>query len=399
MSAGAEQGGARAAAGERPTALIFRKRILPWSETFIAAQSGALARYAPVLVGYSRDPGGAAYLVGRPQLLLTEHSAFAALEKFLLKASGRAPRRWLRAIAATKPVVLHAHFGSSALPASHIARALGIPLVVTYHGMDITVAAKSEAERERRRRAFAVADRVIAVSEFIAEALRAAGCPPEKITKHYIGVDTERFTPRAAERSRTEVIFVGRLVEKKGVAHLIRAMHEVRRTVPDAELVLAGDGPLRAALQKEAEVRGVPAKFLGVQTPAQVEELMRRAAVLCGPSIADSRGNAEGLPMTFLEAQSCGLPVIASTSGGTAEGIVDGVTGLLFAPGDETALAEHLRTLLGDAAMRERMGAAAREHIVANFDLRRQTARLEAIYDECRRQTADVTGGARRPTG
>jgi colanic acid/amylovoran biosynthesis glycosyltransferase len=367
-----------------PTAVIFRKRILPWSETFIAAQSGAMTRHAPVLVGYSRDPSGAAYLVGRPQLLLTEHSYFPALEKLLLKSAGRAPRRWLRAIAETKPVILHAHFGSSALPASRIARALGIPLVVTYHGMDITVAAKSEAERDRRRRAFAAADRVIAVSEFIAAAVRAAGCPPGKLTVHYIGVDTARFTPGSAPRSAHEVLFVGRLVEKKGVIHLIRAMAAVRRAHPGAALIVAGDGPLRAGLESEAAQAGVPATWLGVQTPEQVRDLMRRATVLCGPSIADMRGNAEGLPITFLEAQSCGLPVIASTSGGTGEGIVHGETGFLFTPGDETALATHLGTILADAAMRTRMGAAARKHIEEHFDLRRQTETLEALYEEVR---------------
>ncbi len=379
-------------------ALVFRKRILPWSETFIASQSGAMARYAPVLVGYSRDPGGAAYVIGRPQLLLNDHSAFPALEKFLLKSAGRAPRRWLRAIAETQPVVLHAHFGSSALPASRIARALRIPLVVTYHGMDITVAATTRAEVERRHRAFAAADRVIAVSGFIAEVLRKAGCPPEKITVHFIGVDTARFTPwaghgaapdarTAAEaRSATEVLFVGRLVEKKGVTHLIRAMQEVRRTVPAAELVLAGDGPLRTALEKECLVHGVPARFLGVQTPEQVIGLMRRAAVLCGPSIADSRGNAEGLPITFLEAQACGLPVIASMSGGTGEGIVHGETGVLFTPGDERALADHLLAMLGPSndALRHRMSIAARHYIEQQFDLARQTAALEMIYDEVR---------------
>ena len=382
----------------RPVALVFRKRILPWSETFIASQSGAMARYAPVLVGYSRDPGGAAYVIGRPQLLLNEHSAFPALEKFLLKSTGRAPRRWLRAIAETQPVVLHAHFGSSALPASRIAKALRVPLIVTYHGMDITVAATTRAEVERRHRAFAAADRVIAVSGFIAEVLRKAGCPPEKITVHFIGVDTARFTPwaghgaapdarTAAEaRSATEVLFVGRLVEKKGVTHLIRAMQEVRRTVPAAELVLAGDGPLRTALEKECLVHGVPARFLGVQTPEQVIGLMRRAAVLCGPSIADSRGNAEGLPITFLEAQACGLPVIASMSGGTGEGIVHGETGMLFTPGDERALAGHLLAMLGPSndALRHRVSIAARRYIEQQFDLERQTAALETIYDEVR---------------
>lgn len=368
----------------RDTAVIFRKRILPWSETFIAAQSGAMTRYAPVLVGYSRDASGAAYLVGRPQLLLNEHSWFPALEKFLLKSAGRAPSRWLRAIADTKPTVLHAHFGSSALPASRIAKALRIPLVVTYHGMDITVRAKTEAEAERRRRAFAVADRVIAVSQFIADALIAAGCPESKITLHYIGVDTTRFTPATEPRSATEVLFVGRLVEKKGVIHLVRAMAEVRRTVPAAELVIAGDGPLREPLAREAAQLGVPMKFLGVQTPEQVQQLMRRAAVLAGPSIADGRGNAEGLPITFLEAQSSGLPLVVSTSGGTGEGVVHGETGFLFAPGDEAALAEHLRALLGDAALRERMSRAARAHMEAHFDLAAQTAKLERVYDEVR---------------
>jgi glycosyltransferase involved in cell wall biosynthesis len=373
-----------ASSGMRHAAIVFRKRILPWSETFIAAQSGAMTRYAPVLVGYTRDPSGAAYLVGRPQLLLQEHSAFPALEKFLLKSAGRAPRRWLRAIAETGPVVLHAHFGSSALPASRIARALGIPLIVTYHGMDITVAARTAAAAERRRRAFAVADRVIAVSDFIADALRAAGCPDGKITRHYIGVDATKFTPPSAPRSATEVLFVGRLVDKKGVIHLLRALAEVRTTVPAAELVLAGDGPLREGLAREAAALGVPATFLGVQTPAQVQQLMRRAAVLVGPSIADARGNAEGLPITFLEAQASGLPLIVSTSGGTGEGVVHGETGFLFPPGDEAALASHLRTLLGDPALRARMSAAARTHIERNFDLARQTAALEGIYDETR---------------
>lgn len=368
----------------RATAVIFRKRILPWSETFIAAQSGAMTRYAPVLVGYSRDASGAAYLVGRPQLLLNEHSWFPALEKFLLKSAGRAPSRWLRAIADTKPTVLHAHFGSSALPASRIAKALRIPLVVTYHGMDITVRAKTEAEAERRRRAFAAADRVIAVSQFIADALRAAGCPESKITLHYIGVDTARFTPATGPRSVTEVLFVGRLVEKKGVIHLVRAMADVRKTVPAAELVIAGDGPLREPLAREAAQLGVPMKLLGVQTPEQVQQLMRRAAVLAGPSIADGRGNAEGLPITFLEAQASGLPLVVSTSGGTGEGVVHGETGFLFAPGDEAALAGHLRALLGDAALRERMSRAARAHMEAHFDLARQTAKLERVYDDVR---------------
>lgn len=188
--------------GERRSAIIFRKRILPWSETFIAAQSGAMTRHAPVLVGYSRDPSGAAYLVGIRRRCSTSTASSCAREVPAQERRPSAPRRWLRAIAETRPVVLHAHFGSSALPASRIAKALGIPLVVTYHGMDITVRAKTEAEAARRRAAFAAADRVIAVSRFIRDALLAAGCPAERITRCTTSAWTRRSSPPPPRRAR-----------------------------------------------------------------------------------------------------------------------------------------------------------------------------------------------------
>jgi len=366
---------------DAPAVVVFRRKILPWSETFIASQAMALERYAPVFVGYELDARGAKYVEGRPRVLLSEHSLFPPLGKFLVKYAARAPKRWLRAIAATKPKLVHAHFGSSAIPAHSIARALGVPLVVTYLGMDITVTPKSAAEVARRRRAFAAADKVLCVSDFLGDKLREAGCPPEKVQTHYTGVDTAKFLPSAYAPEPAQVLFVGRLAAKKGVIHLIRAMPEVRRAVPNAELVIAGDGELRAELEAAARALDLPVRFLGVQTPAQVNELMSHATVLCGPSVVDARGNAEGLPFTFLEAQACGLPIVVSTSGGTAEGAVDGKTGFLFAPGDEGALARHLITILKDPALRERMSKAARAHIEQNFDLKRQTAGLEAIYD------------------
>lgn len=371
----------RASNGRR-NVLVFRRRILPWSETFIASQTLALRRYAPVYTGYGLDPRGVRLVEGGPRLLLEEHSLVPPLGKFLLKYGGRVPARWRRAMIAARPALVHAYFGSGALPAHAIARTLGVPLVVTYLGMDITVTPRSEAERRRRRRALAAADRVLCVSEFLAGKLREAGCPAAKVTTHYTGVDTTRFTPGAEPGEPAQVLFVGRLAAKKGVRHLIRAMPEVARAVPAAELVIAGDGELRAELEAEAARLGVRARFLGVQTPEQVNALMRRATVLAGPSVVDARGNAEGLPFTFLEAQACGLPVVVSTSGGTAEGVEDGVTGFLFTPGDEAALARHLVAVLADPARRARMSVAARAMIERRFDLATNTAALERIYDD-----------------
>jgi len=376
---------AQPAQGDRPAAVVFRKRLLPWSETFIAAQIGAMSRYHPVLVGYSRDPQGGKYLDGRDQLLLEDYGVIPGLSRLMLKATGHMPQRWLDAIAERRPTVVHAHFGTNAPPAFAIAHALGLPLIVTYHGVDITAAPRNERQRKQRSAVLAAADRVIAVSRFIADSLRAAGCAPQKTILHYIGVDTDFFSPSPAPRAANRILFVGRLVTKKGLIHLIRAMERVQRAVPTAEVVVAGDGPLRQAMEREVAARGVRLAFLGVQTPAQVRELMRGATVLCGPGVVAMSGDAEGLGIVFLEAQAVGLPVVASTSGGIAEGIVEGETGLLHPPGDEDALAEHLITLLSDSERRARFGEAGRAHVLRHFDLRRQTAILETIYDGVRR--------------
>lgn len=373
------------ATAERPTALIFQKRLLRWSETFIAAQGGALSRYRPVFTGLQHTPGGAAYLDGYERSLLAEHTPFLELGKLSLRLLGRVSPGWLKALRAHQPTILHAHFGTTAPTAIPIARALDIPLIVTYHGMDIAIKPRNSAQLRERTRVFTAADRILAVSEFIAEQLRAAGCPEEKITIHHIGIDTDRFTPGApSERAAARILFVGRLVAKKGLIHLLRAMPRIQQAVDDVELIIAGDGPLRAESETEAARLGVRARFLGVQTPDQVRELMRQATLFCSPSVVAADGNAEGLPMTILEAQASGLPVVAFPSGGSAEGIVHGETGLVAPPADEDRLAEYTISLLTDSDRLATFSAAAREHVVTRFDLKRQTALLEEIYDEVR---------------
>lgn len=367
----------------RPAVLIFRKELLPWSETFIAAQGGALQRYRPVFAGYRLAQAGTAYLAGHERVVLADHTLSEALGKAAVKALGLPPPRWRRALAAHRPVLLHAHFGTNALDAIPIARALGVPLIVTYHGMDIATRPRRERDRRRRQRVFRAARRVIAVSEFIASRLREAGCPPDRIVVHHIGVDTRRFSPGdPAERVRTQILFVGRLVTKKGLTHLLRAMPRVQAAVPEAELVVVGDGPLRARHEAEAASLGARCRFVGVQSPDEVRAWMQRSAVLCAPSVVTPSGNAEGLPITILEAQATGLPVVAFPSGGSADGIIDGETGWLVPPGDEEALAERLVDLLGNDERRARFSAAARAHAVERFDLHRQTALLEEIYDD-----------------
>lgn len=383
---------------ERPAALIFRKRLLPWSETFIAAQGKALARYRPVFVGYKYRQAGASYLAGEDCVVLREHALLPALSKGILKALGRVTPRWRRALAERRPAVVHAHFGFNAPDAIPIADSLDLPLVVTYHGMDIAVERESRGERRQRQRVFARAARLVAVSGFIADRLREAGAPEQKLVIHHIGVDTTRFRPGAPDDAPAlSILFVGRLVPKKGLIHLLEAMPRIQEVAPGVELLVAGDGPLRGELEEAARRLGARARFLGRQSPEEVAELMRRATVMCTPSVVAPDGNAEGLPMTVVEAQASGLPIVAFPSGGTAEGIVHGETGFVAPPRDEAALAGHLLELLTDPDLRRRFSRAARRHVEASFDLRRQTAKLEEIYDAARAAHAEESGRGGAP--
>jgi glycosyltransferase involved in cell wall biosynthesis len=279
---------------------------------------------------------------------------------------------------------------------------------VTFHGYDAT-ATDDWMRREslrcrvflRRRRALKRYGALfIAVSEFTRGKMLERGWPEEKIVVHYIGVDTAFFRPDPAVTRDPVVLFVGRLIEKKGATHLITAMRDVQARVPEAELVLIGHGSRRAQLERQASESGVRARFLGELPPEEVRGWMKRAQVLCAPSVTASNGDSEGLPTVIVEAQAMGLPVVASISAGIPEIVADGVTGFLGREGDVTALTAQLLTVLDDSALRERMGGAGRARVLAHFDLHRQTARLEALYDAARQSAmvAPLPGDARSVT-
>jgi glycosyltransferase involved in cell wall biosynthesis len=304
----------------------------------------------------------------------------------VFKITGRAPFLTQR-VQRHGPRLIHAHFGPDGVRVLPLRRALQLPLVVTFHGFDATLDDDADGtfgfrQFVRRRTLLAAeASLVIAVSEFIAGRLRGLGFPPEKVVVHHIGVDTAVFRPLSAQVHPRRVLFVGRLLEKKGVLLLLDAMHVVRRTVPDAELVIVGDGPLRSRIELEAG-RNRRVLITGRQTPEQVREWMTSATVLAVPSIVAANGDAEGLPTVVLEAAAMGLPVAAFSSAGIPEAVLQGRTGLLSPERDVAGLAADLARLLGDQALRARMSGLARAHVQANFELRRQTARLEALYSQ-----------------
>ncbi|WP_124728319.1 glycosyltransferase [Staphylospora marina] len=366
--------------------LIYRNHLLPYSETFVVNQAEHLKRYEPVYAGSRRVSG--LTLPEDRVMVVNEGGAAGKIREIGAKLFGF-PDSFTSRVARLGPSLIHAHFGPDGLQALDLAKRTGLPLLVTFHGYDVTTRdehAASWSHRHYVRNRMRLAGEgtlFIAISRFIRNKLLEQGYPEEKVRVHYTGINLDFFRPDpAVPRGRT-VLFVGRLVENKGCRYLIEAMTEVGRTNPDVELVIIGDGPLRESLQRQAEAARVRCRFLGVRPVEEVREWMKRAAVFCVPSVEIHTGASEGIGTVFMEAQALELPVVSFATGGIPEAVIHGQTGLLAPPRDVAELARHLCRLLDDPELWTAMSRRARRHVEKLFDLKKQNGLLEDIYDEC----------------
>jgi glycosyltransferase involved in cell wall biosynthesis len=368
-------------------AVVFRRELLPYSEGFIANQAAALTRYAPVLVGTRRTGQQVPPDIDSRVVAPAKLARVAELGML----HGFAPRG-LRALLADAEVV-HAHFGPDAtlllrtLARPQYAR---LPFVVTFHGYDATVTDDGLRALGRlpshfvdsRRELFGRADLVIAVSEFVSQHLIAAGADPAKVIVRFIGVDTGFFCPPARSSAPPPtVLFVGRLQPNKGARDLLEALAVLAGQGLAVPCTIVGDGPQRDPLATFAERQRLDVRFAGVLDRVAVRDLLYETRLLCGPSVTARNGASEGFGLALAEAQACGVPVVAYRTGGIPEAVGDGESGLLATERDVAGLAERLRALLTADNLWMRMSLAARQRVVTRFDLHRQTAELEDVYD------------------
>ncbi len=366
--------------------IIFRDTILPPSETFILSQGEGLRNFNSIYVG-SRKIRGIEVPPDR-SFFINDGTFLGRCRELLFKTTGLVSPGQLATIRKNRPLLIHAHFGPDGVLAQSLANACGLPLLVTFHGYDATskdcCAKRSffihRKYLRRRRQLINGCQGIIAVSEFIKHKLMDQGVPENRITVHYIGVDLDYFRPDPVKQREPVVLFVGRLVEKKGCTFLIRAMRDVQARVADAELVIIGDGPLRGGLEDEARQSLRNCRFLGVQPPHGVREWMNRARVFSVPSVTAESGDAEGFGIVFAEAQAMGLPVVSFASGGIPEAVSHGTTGFLLGEKDWKGLGKHIISMFEDEALWQRMSRAAQERIRERFDLKKQNQLLEELY-------------------
>jgi glycogen(starch) synthase len=272
--------------------------------------------------------------------------------------------------------VIHAHDWLVAHSAITLREQLGLPLVSTIHA---TEAGRHQGwlPHELNRNIHSVewwlvneSDRVIVCSHYMRwEVNRLLRVPFDRVDVVPNGVDMRRWQPdertAAAARGRYAgtgplIGYAGRLVYEKGVQDIIRALPDLRARYPGLRLVVAGDGPHRAALQEEVRRTGVPeaVSFTGFLGDELLPVIASTDAMIV-PSIYEPFG------MVALEAAAAGVPVAAATTGGLKEIVEPGRTGMTFTPGDPQSLAAAASRLLGNADDARRMARTAR-HMVAN---------------------------------
>lgn len=368
-----------------PGVLIYTPHLLSTVQHYVREHAVRLRRYRPILAGRRRVEGTP--VDGFPNFTFQEGPVGRVRELgFLLTGRDAALTAFVRR---HRIRLIHAHFGTGGVEIMSLAARLDIPLVVTFHGWDLKVGSEAGAHmspyerlyRKRLPRLLRQASEIVGVSQSWADRLLMLGCPPEKLHTNYLGVDSvffdgvrEQFDPKA-------IIFVGRLVRLKGVHTLLESLCLLRDRGVEAHLTVVGEGPESNNLRRTAAEQNLPVRFVGKKTPAEIRELLRRAAVLCAPSTTAGGEMPEALGLALLEAQAMSIPVVATRNGGIPETLEDGRTGYLVDQDSPPDLATALARLLGNESLNQRFGQRARTFVCERFDIDRCYGSLEEIYD------------------
>jgi D-inositol-3-phosphate glycosyltransferase len=291
------------------------------------------------------------------------------------------------------PDVVHSHFWMSGRAALAAAEPLGIPVVHTFHALGVVKrrhqGAKDTSPPERideERRILARARCILATCTDELFELRRLGVDPRRVRVVPCGVNLHAFRPTGPAEPRRDglrrLVVVSRLVERKGVGNVITALTEI----PNAELVIAG-GPERGRLWGDPEVRRLDrlARSRGVEERVEFRGRLERAEV---PPLLRSADVVVTVPwyepfgIVPLEAMACGVPVVATAVGGMIDTVVDGVTGIHVPPRRPDLVAEAVRRLLADPALRATLGAAGTRRARERYSWQRVADSIVETYGD-----------------
>jgi len=271
---------------------------------------------------------------------------------------------------------LHVHFGTSEATVAMLARMMGGPTYsMTLHAFDIF---RDNVDRRLLAEKINTSAFTVTVSQFNRRFIeeKVPGVDMSRVRVNYNGIDLERFEDRGQPREPGLVFGVGRLVEKKGFIHLVKAAAILRDRGVDFQCEIAGDGPETDAIKmavKEFKLRD-RVRLLGPMGQHGVAERMNRASCFALPCVAARDGNIDALPTVLLESLAAGCPSISTRLSGIPEIIEDNVSGVLADPGDPESLADAIEYVLRNQPVAASMARAGRRRAEELFDVKKNVA-------------------------
>jgi glycosyltransferase involved in cell wall biosynthesis len=298
-----------------------------------------------------------------------------------------------RLVSSEKIDLIHAHW---VIPSGFVASFLALlnrkPLFISLHGSDMYLAYHNLIWRSMASWVFRHAQGITACSQHLADTAIQMGALPEHVYLIPYGADPVRFSPRIPSAELRQklgialdaliILAVGRLVDKKGFAQLVRAMPEVLIQVPRAHLIILGEGPQRTLLERlRHELRLEHHMLLPGAVPwVTVADYLAASDVFVMPSIRDVTGNLDGLPNVILEAMAAGRPVIATHIAGIPLVVQNNVTGILLDEAKPEFLSRALVRLLTSPEERRAMGLAGRARVEKELNWEQVANRFDHIY-------------------
>ncbi len=381
-------------ASTKPVVASYVSDFLKPDMLHVYRQISGQARVQPWVFTHKRE-NGSQFPFPAKQLVILPKPRLRWWRRFVSRQVRQAPWRIYRwelrhamlELTRSEARVLHIYFGHTAVHLLPLIKAWPHPVVVSFHGADAGVDMEKPGHLDALRQVFAEASILQARSQSLESDLQKLGAPAEKIRVQRTGIPLEEWT--YAERQPPEdgawrILQSCRFIPKKGLDTTLLAFAEVRRQWPRAQLVLAGDGPLRTELENLAdklEVRDA-VTFTGFLTQEALREQMYAAHLYVHPSRTTADGNREGIPNALLEAMASGVPVVATWHGGIPEAVKDGRSGLLVAENDHAAMAKALIVLMHDRDHGPELAFGARQTVEALFDRTKNIALLEDTYLE-----------------
>lgn len=272
--------------------------------------------------------------------------------------------------------IIHANWSLTAIAARLTVWFHRTPYVVTVHGSDVYKTIVHPFQRWVVRYGLKGAKKVVAVSEDLAKVVKSLGISPEKVEVIGTGISLDEFPFEPNANRKEQIMFVGSLIERKGVNQLLEALTHVQQQVPGCRLLIVGEGVERQHLEQQAEQLGLSGMvtFMGNQSQAEVSRLLRESKVFVLPSIEEGQG------VVLVEALASGTPCVGSDVGGIP-GVISGV-GLVVPPASPTALAEGILRFLKDPDLWQRSSTEGRKRAEEKYDWDVLVRQIVRVYAE-----------------